>query len=131
MQPELAERNIQVVALSKDTVEAVGVHKERDGLTLTLLSDPKLTVIRQYGVEHHKALNFTTGKFMIGSIPMGFSPSFKAMAIPTSMLIDENGVIQWIDQADDYRVRSDDRRVREAVDGVFPKAGASGADRSA
>ncbi len=125
MQSEFSQRNIRVVALSKDTVEEANVHQQRDGLTLTLLSDPELKVIRQYGVEHHKALNFTTGKLMIGSIPIAFLPSFKAMAIPTSVLIDENGIVQWIDQADDYRVRSDDRRVREAIDRVFPELSSS------
>ena len=41
------------------------------------------------------------------------------MAIPTSLLIDERGVIRWIDQADDYRLRSGEQRVLEAIDGVF------------
>lgn len=122
MQPELTERNIRVIALSKDTVGEVHTHRARDGLTLTLLADPELTVIRLYGVEHHKSLNFETGSFMIGSIPISFVPSFKAMAIPTSLLIDEHGIIRWIDQSEDYRVRSDDRRVREAVESVFPSS---------
>ena len=30
---------------------------------------------------------------MIGTIPLAFTPSFKTMAIPTSLLIDEAGVI--------------------------------------
>jgi peroxiredoxin len=119
MQPEFEKHGIGVVALSKDNVEEAAIHKSRDGLTLTLLTDPKLKVIRQFGVEHHKALNFTTGKFMIGTIPLAFTPSFKTMAIPTSLLVDEEGVIRWIDQADDYRIRSDDIRVRRAVEDVF------------
>jgi alkyl hydroperoxide reductase subunit AhpC len=119
MQPELEKLGIRVVALSKDSVAEAAIHKDRDGLTVTLLADPKLEVIRQYGVEHHKALNFTTGRFMIFGIPLGFTPSFRTMAIPTSMLVDEHGVIRWIDQSEDYRVRSDDRRVREAVGSVF------------
>ena len=120
MQPELAERNIRVVALSKDTVDEARTHRDRDGLTLTLLSDSQLRVIRLFGVEHHKSLNFETGSFMIGSIPISLVPSCKAMAIPTSLLVDENGIIQWIDQSEDYRVRSDDRRIKEAVASVFP-----------
>lgn len=110
---------IETGALSKDTVEETVIHKSRDGLTLTLLSDPKLEVIRQYGVEHHKALNFTTGKFMLFGIPLALTPSFKTMAIPTSMLIDEDGIIQWIDQSEDYRVRSNDDLVRGAVESAF------------
>jgi peroxiredoxin len=119
MQPELKALGVQVLVLSKDTVDEAAVHKKRDGLTMTLLSDPELAVIRQYGVEHHKALGFTTGALSIGGVPMAFPPSFKAMAIPTTLLIDEDGVIQWIDQADDYRIRSDDDRVRQAVERAF------------
>ena len=119
MQTELAKYNIRVVALSKDTVEEAAIHKTRDGLSLTLLSDPDLQVIRQYGVEHHKALNFTTGKYQIGGIPLALTPSFKAMSIPTTVLIDEHGVIQWIDQTDDYRLRSNNDRVLGAVVSAF------------
>lgn len=119
MGPELEKYGVTVVALSKDTVEQAAIHRERDGLKLTLLSDPKLEVIRQYGVEHHKALNFTTGKLVVGGIPLAFTPSFKTMAIPTSLLVDESGVIRWVDQAEDSRLRSDNRRVLEAVERAF------------
>jgi alkyl hydroperoxide reductase subunit AhpC len=119
MQPELAEHGVSVVALSKDTVEQAAIHKARDGLSMTLLSDPKLEVIRQYGVEHHKALNFTTGKHIVGGIPLAFVPSFKAMALPTTLLVDDSGVVQWLDQTDDYRLRSDNSRVLQAVEKAF------------
>ena len=120
MQPEIEkEYEISIIALSKDNVKEAAIHKNRDELTLMLLADPKLEVIRQYGLEHHKALNFTTGKFMIGGIPLALTPSFKTMAIPTSMLVDENGIIQWIDQSDDYRIRSDNTRVLQAIKSVF------------
>jgi peroxiredoxin len=119
MQPDLEKYDISVVALSKDTVEEAAIHKNRDQLSLKLLSDSNLDVIRQYGVEHHKALNFKTGKFMVFTIPLGFTPSFKTMAIPTTLLLDENGIIKWIDQADDYRIRSNSDRVLEAVKSVF------------
>lgn len=126
MQPELEQRGIRVIALSKDTVEEAAIHKKRDGLTLTLLSDSELETIKKYGVEHHKALNFKTGAFTFASIPLTLiPPSFTTMAIPTSMLIDENGLILWIDQSDDYRVRGDDARIREAVQNVFAREKAS------
>lgn len=119
MQPELSEYGVSVIALSKDTVEEAAIHKTRDDLSLTLLSDPKLEVIKQYGVEHHKVFGFTTGSISMGGIPFSFKPSFKTMAIPTSLLVDEKGVIQWIDQADDFRLRSDNSRVLKAVKNTF------------
>ena len=100
-------------------MEEAAIHKNRDNLNLKLLSDAQLAVIRQYGVEHHKAIGFTTGTVMLGGIPLALTPSFKTMAIPTSLLIDENGVIQWIDQADDYRIRSNGERVLQAVQSAF------------
>ncbi len=119
MQPDLEKYSVSVLALSKDTVEEASIHKNRDHLSLKLLSDSKLKVIRQYGIEHHKSLNFKTGKFLLFGIPLGFTPSFKAMSIPTTLLIDENGIIQWIDQADDYRIRSNGDRVLNAVKRVY------------
>jgi peroxiredoxin len=119
MRPDLDEHGVSIVALSKDSVEEAAIHKDRDGLSMTLLADPELDVIRLFGVEHHKALGFTTGRFTIGGIPLALTPSFKTMAIPTSLLVDEQGVIRWVDQADDYRLRSDNSRVLEAVKDVF------------
>ena len=122
-QDELSQYDISVVALSKDTPEEATIHKDRDDLTITLLSDAKLNVIRQYGVEHHKAFGFQTDSFKLFGIPFDYRPSFKAMAIPTTLLIDEEGIIRWIDQADDYRLRSNNERVMAAVRSIFSETG--------
>ena len=119
MQADLDQYGVGLIALSKDTVEEAATHKTRDGLSMTLLADPKLDVIRQYGVEHHKALGFKTETFTLFGIPLALTPSFKTMAIPTSLLIDVNGVIRWIDQTDDYRLRSSNERVLKAVREAF------------
>lgn len=55
MQSDLDDHGVGLIALSKDTVEEAATHKTRDSLDMTLLADSKLDVIRQYGVEHHKA----------------------------------------------------------------------------
>ncbi len=110
---------MSVVALSKDTIEGAAHQKERNKLSFPLLSDPELEVIKQYGVEHHKALEFSTGGFTLFGIPLALVPSIKKMAIPTSLLIDEEGVIRWIDQTEDYRLRSNEGRIMEAVRHAF------------
>lgn len=72
-------------------------------------------------MEHHKALGQTKNpKFKIGGVPLGLAPfKFEAMAIPTTLLIDETGTIRWVDQTDDYRLRSSNQRVMEAVRAAF------------
>ena len=120
MRADLAIFRVEVVALSKDNAQAAARHKARDNLSFTLLADPKLGVIRQFGVEHHKAVEFSGPSVTVLGITLGFIPSLKKMAIPTTLLVDEHGVIQWIDQADDYRLRSSESRVLQAVRTAFP-----------
>jgi len=117
--PKLAEHGVEVVALSKDTPAAALQQRKRDKLSFQLLSDPELEVLRDYGAEHHKAIEFSKGGFTLFGIPLALVPSFESMAIPTTFLIDERGVIQWIDQAEDYRIRSAEDRVLTQVRRVF------------
>ena len=119
MKSDLEQYGVNVVAISKDDAKTADKHKSRDNLSLTLLADPELAVIRQYGVEHHKALEVSGPSVTVFGITLGFIPSVKKMAIPTSMLIDEQGVIRWIDQTDDYRLRSSEELVMKAVKDVF------------
>jgi len=119
MSTTLRAYGVEVIAISKDTPAQVQAHKARDGLTFTLLSDPDLKLIDQMGLRHEAALEFRT--FFIGPwrFPVGWPAGFKAMAIPTTILLDEDHVVQWVDQADDYRVRGDLRRTLDALRAAF------------
>ncbi len=119
MKDELAANNVEVIALSKDSVDAAASHKVRDGISMQLLADPSLTIIRQYGVEHHKAIEVSTGKINLFGVHLAMVPSVKTMAIPTTLLIDEEGIVRWIDQTDDYRLRSHNERILQAVESTF------------
>lgn len=120
IQPELAKYGIQIIALSSDQIDDAKAHRKRDGLSLTLLSDPELKVIRQYGIEHIQALAgvSSTIKSMLG-LPFPTSMERRSIAIPTSLLVDEHGVVQWIDQSEDYRLRADSELVMEQVVKAF------------
>ncbi len=120
MSPLLEQYGVKVVALSKDTPEIARAHRERDGLTYTLLTDPDLAAIKRFGLLHEAGLEFFT--FWVGPIPLGWPTGFKQMAIPTTLLVDEEGVVRWIDQADDYRVRGDASRTEAALKATFGEA---------
>ncbi|WP_022953982.1 peroxiredoxin family protein [Leucothrix mucor] len=120
IQPELAKYGIKIIALSSDQIDDAKAHRKRDGLSLKLLSDPELKVIRQYGIEHIQALAgvSSTIKSMLG-LPFPTSMERRSIAIPTSLLVDEHGVVQWIDQSEDYRLRADSELVMEQVVKAF------------
>ncbi len=123
MSDQLKNHNITIYALSKDTPERAKFQKQRDGINFSLLSDKNLDVIKAYGVEHHKALGQTKGasKPILGGLRLNIfgQLKFESMAIPTSVLIDENGIVKWIDQADDIRIRSNNERIMSAVKDAF------------
>ena len=121
MLPIFAEYGVQLVALSKDQPATTAFMRSKEGLSFLLLCDPALSVIRSYGLENRNGFEFIP--FSLAGIPMGIPRGHRAMAVPTSILIDEAGVIRWIDQADDYRMRGDRARIESALQEVFPVAG--------
>lgn len=119
MSEMLDSYGVTVVALSKDDVATCAAHRQRDGINFTLLADPALAVIKRFGLLHEGGFEFRT--FLLGSIkfPMGWPTGFKSMAIPTTLLLDEDHTVRWIDQADDYRVRGDVTRTEAALREVY------------
>ena len=71
-----------------------------------MLSDTELAVTDLYNLRN--PTNFAPGKD-------GGMPTFRALPIPTTILVDAQGVVRWIDQSTDYQVRSDPERVRAAL----------------
>ncbi|MBW2273646.1 MAG: redoxin domain-containing protein [Deltaproteobacteria bacterium] len=104
MGPHFDALGVALVAISPDTLRESSRGKRRSNLTMQVLADPELKVIDLYGLRHEHAM----GGPRDGSL-------IRNLAIPTSVLIDADGVVRWIDQADDYRVRSDADRVLDAV----------------
>jgi hypothetical protein len=73
-------------------------------------------------VEHQKALGADSkNTFLIFGIPFPKTFKFKSMSIPTSLLVDEEGTIRWIDQSEDYRLRASEEAVLKAVSDAFGK----------
>lgn len=93
----LAEKNIVVIGISKDSVESHVKFVEKYNLDLILLSDPELEVIMAYDVWQEKN--------MYGKKSMG--------VVRTSYLIDENGMIVQV-----LKRVSPDKNVEKVLDFV-------------
>ena len=117
MQPLLQSYGVQTVAISKDSVSQAQQHRQRDSLIFPLLTDPELKIHRQFGLVHQNGLEFKT--FFVFGIPLGWPIGFRRMAIPTTFLVDEKGVVRWIDQAEDYRLRGNRARIEQALKQAF------------
>jgi len=100
MRPELDARGIALVAISADAPEQIRAGRAKHGAKATLLADPELAVTAQFGLVNRKGL-----------APGGL----RRLPVPTTLLIDADGIVRWIDQAADYAVRSHPDRVLAAI----------------
>ncbi len=100
LRPERAAREVALVAICADTPEEIRSGRAKHGLRGSMLSDPELVVTDHYNLRNTTNLS-----------PQGVRP----LPIPTTFLVDSRGVVRWIDQSDDYQVRSDPSRVLGAL----------------
>jgi peroxiredoxin len=98
---DLDRAGIEIVTISSDTPEEIRVGRIKHGLRATMLSDPHLEITRRFNLINPENLT-----------PKGLRAP---MPIPTTFLVDGEGIVRWIDQADDYMVRSAPERVLAAI----------------
>jgi peroxiredoxin len=101
LRPQLDEFGVQLVTLCTDAPEKIRERMGEHGAKAVMLSDRDLSVTRLYGVEN------TAPKVKPRGVP--------GLPIPTTILADREGIVRWIDQTDDYRVRSQPNRVLRAL----------------
>ncbi len=102
MRPEFDQRGVHIVTVSTDTPEAIKAGRVKHGLQATMLADPNLEVTDKFGLRNQG---------MHSGIPGGA----KALPVPTSMLVDSQGKIVWLDQSENYQRRSDPDVVKAAL----------------
>jgi peroxiredoxin len=86
-----AALGVRLAAISSDRVDELASFAPKRKWRIALLADPELAVHRRYHVQSRK-----------------FAPKrgpFRDLAIPTTLLIDRDGRVLWLEQTPDFRVR--------------------------
>jgi peroxiredoxin len=99
---ELARRDVVVVTVCSEDAPAIRAGRVKHGLDAIMLPDPELAITDLYGLRNPR--NFAPKPGLILPLP-----------IPTTILIDADGIVRWIDQSTDYMRRSDPEIVRTAL----------------
>ena len=92
---------MKVVAVSTDKPNQIAQGRSKHGLQGTFLADPRLEVTDQFGLRN---LNTAVRP-----------PGLPGLPIPTTLMLDAEGVVKWKDQSADYMQRSDPDFVRAAL----------------
>jgi len=100
LRPELDARGIALVTLSSDTPETIRTQRSKHGSKATMLADPDLEITDRYGLRN----------------PTNLTPKgIQGMPIPTTLLVDAEGIVRWIDQSTNYQERSHPDKVLGAI----------------
>ena len=100
MRPGLDARGIKIVTVCADDAERIRKGRRKHGLAATMLADPDLAITDRFNLRNRTNLS-----------PRGVRP----LPIPTTILVDADGVVRWIDQGTDYQARSHPDHVMAAI----------------
>ena len=97
---EFEERDVEVIAISPDSVERNAEVAQRLGLEYAVLADQEHRAISAFGVAHP-----------------GGGPGGGDIPRPASFVL-VDGVVRWRDLTDNWRVRPRPREILEVLDGL-------------
>jgi len=104
LRPEFDERGVEILTVSTDTPDELAKGHHRHQLGATMLSDRELDVTDRFGLRNKGAHS--------GPPP---PIAAKALPVPTSLLVDSNGRVLWMDQSENYQRRSAPEQVLSAL----------------
>jgi peroxiredoxin len=93
---------VKILTVSTDTPDELAKGRPKHRLGATMLSDRELAVTDRFGLRN---------KGIHSGPPIGA----KALPVPTSLLVDADGRVLWIDQSENYQRRSDPDYVLAAL----------------
>jgi peroxiredoxin len=103
---EIAGRGVELVAVSVDPPEVSERLRRRLGLEIRFLSDPDGTLMEPLHIRHRGGRPGPPADVAAGA----------DIFLPTTFLLDGDGVIRWIYRPDTYRVRASPSELVAAID---------------
>jgi peroxiredoxin len=94
LRSEFDQRGVQIVTVSTDHPEEIRESRSAHGLQATMLSDPELVVTDAFGLRN------------LGYHSAPPRDDAEALPVPTSLLVNGQGRVLWMDQSENYQRRS-------------------------
>ncbi len=116
--PELRERGIELVAVSPQQPDGSLSTQEADELTFTVLSDPGNALAGQLGIRTEPTADVRAAQAELGlDLTTVNADATAELPMPTTLVLDAQGAVRWIDVHADYTTRSEVADILAAVDG--------------
>ena len=117
--PELARRGVALVAVSPQAPDGSLSTQEKNDLTFTVLSDPANRVAGSVGI-----LTAPSAEARVAQLELGLdltavnADGTTGLPMPTTIIVDADHVVRWIDIHPNYTTRSEPEQILAALDAV-------------
>jgi peroxiredoxin len=117
--PDLARRGVALVAVSPQAPDGSLGTTEKNNLTFAVLSDPANQVARAVGILTAPSAEARAAQLELGlDLAAVNADGTTGLPMPTTIIVDADHVIGWIDVHPDYSTRSEPGEVLAAVDAL-------------
>lgn len=120
--PELARRNVGLAAISPQAPDGSLSMTEKNELTFAVLSDPGNQLARVAGILTAPSDAARAAQLQLGlDLTTVNADATVTLPMPTTIIVDTDRVVRWIDVHPDYSTRSESNQILTALDDCFAR----------
>jgi peroxiredoxin len=117
--PELRRRGFGLIAVSPQKPDESLTLREKKELAFTVLSDPGNVLAARFGIVMTPSPDVIEAQLKLGlDLTQGNADGTTAIPMPTTVVIDADRVVRWVDVHPDYSTRSEVSDILAAIDAV-------------
>ena len=116
---ELEARGVQLVAISPQRPDGSLTVQEKHGLRFPVLSDPGSTLGRAAAIMTQPGEEALAAQVKLGlDLEEVNADGTSAIPMPTTLILDRDRIVQWVDVHPDYSERSEPEQILSALDAL-------------
>jgi peroxiredoxin len=117
--PELRRRGFGLIAVSPQKPDESLTLQEKKELTFTVLSDPGNVLAARFGIVTTPSPDVIEAQLKLGlDLTQGNADGTTAIPMPTTVVIDADRIVRWIDVHPDYGARSEVSDILAAINAI-------------
>jgi peroxiredoxin len=116
---ELEARGVQLVAVSPQRPDGSLTMQEKHGLRYPVLSDPGSTLGRAAAIMTQPGAEALAAQLKLGlDLEAVNADRTPTIPMPTTLILDRDRIVQWVDVHPDYSTRSEPEQILAALDAL-------------
>ena len=117
--PEVARRNVGLVAISPQVPDGSLSIQEKHDLTFAVLSDPGNQLAKAAGILTRPSDEVRAVQVQLGlDLTDINADGTTGLPMPTTLIVDADHVVRWVDVHPDYATRSEPEQILAALDAL-------------